>query len=143
MLNFQKNLRQNRDLKNIIKFDMKGSIRIKKEDFDMSKIPKECILTDIENEEDENNPHPYLKLKAKERDTEYSGKVHKTLLSFAKRDSPIHCEIIDIRNPSKTIICTYNHQPRLFVPLQNKNGYYLRCILPDELKQIQGFPIRF
>ena len=27
-----------------------------------------------------------------------------------------------------------------FVPLQNKNGYYLRCLLPDELKQIQGFP---
>jgi DNA (cytosine-5)-methyltransferase 1 len=131
------------NLKNIIKFDMKGSIRIKKEDFDMTKIPKECILTDMENEEDENKPHPYLKLKAKEKNTEYKGKVHKTLLSFAKRDSPIHCEIIDIRNPSKTIICTYNHQPRLFVPLLNKNGYYLRCILPDELKQIQGFPADF
>jgi DNA (cytosine-5)-methyltransferase 1 len=62
------------------------------------------------------------------------------MLSFGKRDSPIHCEIIDIRKPSKTIICTYDHQPRLFVPLQNKNGYYLRCLLPDELKQIQGFP---
>tara|TARA_B100001123_G_scaffold371899_1_gene435441 strand:+ start:450 stop:1694 length:1245 start_codon:yes stop_codon:yes gene_type:complete len=140
---FPEELTTKPDLKNIIKFDMKGSIRIKKEDFDMSKIPKECILTDMENEEDENEPHPYLKLKAKERDTEYSGKVHKTLLSFAKRDSPIHCEIIDIRNPSKTIICTYNHQPRLFVPLLNKNGYYLRCILPDELKQIQGFPADF
>ena len=47
---------------------------------------------------------------------------------------------VDIENPSKTIICTYARQPRLFVPLQNKNGYYLRCLLPDELKQIQGFP---
>ena len=24
--------------------------------------------------------------------------------------------------------------------VKNKNGYYLRCLLPDELKQIQGFP---
>ena len=131
------------NLKDIIKFDMKGSIKVSKLDFDMTKIPKECILTDMENDESENNPHPYLKCKAKEKNTEYAGKVHKTLLSFSKRDSPIHCEVIDIRNPSKTIICTYNHQPRLFVPLQNKNGYYLRCILPDELKQIQGFPLDF
>lgn len=131
------------NLKKIIKFDMKGAIKIKKEDFDMTKIPKECILTNMDNEEDENEPHPYLKLKAKQRNTEYSGKVHKTLLSFAKRDSPIHCEIIDIRLPSKTIICSYSHQPRLFVPLQNKKGYFLRCILPDELKQIQGFPQDF
>lgn len=109
----------------------------------MTKIPKECILTDMDNDEDENNPHPYLKVKAKAKDVEYKGKVHTNLLSFSKRDSPIHCEIIDITKPSKTIICTYEHQPRLFVPLQNKNGYYLRCILPDELKQIQGFPKDF
>ncbi len=43
----------------------------------------------------------------------------------------------------KTIICAYDHQPRLFVPLKNRNGYYLRTILPDELKQIQGFPANF
>lgn len=131
------------NLKEIIKFDMTGAIKIKKEDFDMTKIPKECILTDMDNDEDENNPHPYLKVKAKAKDVEYKGKVHTNLLSFSKRDSPIHCEIIDITKPSKTIICTYEHQPRLFVPLQNKNGYYLRCILPDELKQIQGFPKDF
>ena len=51
-----------------------------------------------------------------------------------------HCEIIDIRQPSKTIICTYEHQPRLFVPLKNPSGCYLRMLLSDELKQIQGFP---
>ena len=27
--------------------------------------------------------------------------------------------------------------------LKNKNGYFLRCLLPDELKQIQGFPKDF
>ena len=133
------------NLLNIIQFSMEGAIKIEPDDFDMTTIPPECILTDMENDdgEDTDNIHPYLRLKAKKRGEEYAGKVHHCLLSFSKRDSPIHCEIIDIRNPSKTIICSYDHQPRLFVPLRNKNGYYIRCILPDELKQIQGFPADF
>ena len=106
----------------------------------MTKIPKECILTDMDNNEIENNVHPYLKVIAKKRDYIYQNKPYPNRLSFSKRDSPVHSEIIDIRKPSKTIICTFNHQPRLFVPLKNKNGYYLRCLLPLELKQIQGFP---
>jgi len=128
------------NLMNIVKFDMTGSIKIEPEDFDMSTIPAQCIITDMENEEDEGNPHPYLRLKAKRRNETYGDKTYANMLSFGKRDSPIHCEIIDIRGPSKTIICTYEHQPRLFVPLRNKKGYFLRCLLPDELKQIQGFP---
>lgn len=131
------------NLKNIIKFNMKGAIKISDEDFAKFKVPEECILTNNENEEDENNPHPYLKSIYSKRNIEYKGKTHNILFSFGKRDSPIHCEIININNPSKTIICTYEHQPRLFVPLKNKNGYYLRCMLPDELKQIQGFPADF
>ena len=136
------------NLQDIVRFSMEGAIKIDPDDFDMSSIEKkapECIMTDLTNDEgeDEENVHPYLRLKAKSRDVEYDGKTHHSLLSFSKRDSPIHCEIIDVRNPSKTIICTYDHQPRLFVPLRNKNGYYLRCLLPDELKQIQGFPADF
>ena len=132
-------------LENIIKFDMEGSIKIEKDDFDMESLPNECVVTDLNNTEgeDTSNVHPYLKLKAKTRNQTWAEKTHYTTLSFSKRDSPIHAEIIDIRNPSKTIICTYDHQPRLFVPLRNSNGYYLRCILPDELKQIQGFPIDY
>ena len=107
-------------------------------------LESEGLYTNNYNEdEDINNIHPYLRLKAKTRNQEYNGKVHENMLSFSKRDSPVHAEIIDIRNPSKTIICTYDHQPRLFVPLKNKKGYFLRCILPDELKQIQGFPSHF
>lgn len=133
------------DLKDILKFDMKGAIQIDPDDFDMTIIPEECILKDMTNteSEDEDGVHPYLRLKAKTRNESYNGKTHHSLLSFSKRDSPIHSEIIDIRRPSKTIICTYDHQPRLYVPLQNKNGYFLRCLLPDELKQIQGFPPDF
>ena len=136
------------NLQDIVGFDMEGAIKIEIDDFDMTditSIPPECIMTDLTNDEgeDEENIHPYLRLKAKTKNVEYGGKTHDSLLSFSKRDSPIHCEIIDVRNPSKTIICTYDHQPRLFVPLRNKNGYYLRCLLPDELKQIQGFPSDF
>ena len=133
------------NLKNIIEFSMQGAIKINPDDFDMTTIPQECIVRDMDNDEDEDtdNIHPYLRLKAKVRDQQYGEKIHETTLSFGKRDSPIHAEIIDIRNPSKTIICTYDHQPRLFVPLQNKKGYFIRPILPDELKQIQGFPKDF
>ena len=135
----------NPNLKNIIKFSMEGAMKIRKEDFDFNTIPDECIIKDLNNEENEitENIHPYLKMKVNSKNEEYKGKIHKNLLSFSKRDSPIHIEIIDIRKPSKTIICTYDHQPRLFVPLQNKNGYFIRCLLPDELKQIQGFPSNY
>ena len=133
------------NLKDIVHFNMDGAIRIDPDDFDMTSIPTECVLTNLSNDdgEDEQNVHPYLRLKSKTRNEVYDGKTHHSLLSFSKRDSPIHCEIIDIRKPCKTIICTYDHQPRLFVPLRNKNGYFLRCLLPDELKQIQGFPANF
>ena len=108
----------------------------------MTTIPTECMLSNSGDASADDTPqiHPYLRLKAESRDTTYLNRTYPSLLSFGKRDSPIHSEIIDIRNPSKTIICTYDHQPRLYVPLKNSNGYYLRCLLPDELKMIQGFP---
>lgn len=128
-------------LRDIVEFSMEGAIQIEPEDFDMHSIPPECIVADLDNElTQDTNIHPYLTLKAKTRNSEYNGVVHKNTLSFAKRESPIHAEVVDIRNPSKTIICTYDHQPRLFVPLRNKNGFYLRPFTVKELQQIQGFP---
>ena len=48
---------------------MEGAIKIEPDDFDMTKIPEECIVTDMENDdgEDDGNIHPYLRLKAKKR----------------------------------------------------------------------------
>ncbi|NBO61813.1 MAG: DNA (cytosine-5-)-methyltransferase [Flavobacteriia bacterium] len=75
-------------------------------------------------------PHPFVVLKAGEK-----------LLSCSKRVSPIHSEVIDLNKPSKTIICTYDHQPRLLVGLKHQDGRrFVRTLLPDELQQIQGFP---
>lgn len=127
-------------LENIIKFSMEGCLRMYEEDFDFNEIPEKCILTDMNNEEDENNYHTYLKSKRDMIDKSYGGKEYDTLFSFGKRGSAIHCEIIDIRKPCKTIICSYEHQPRLFVPIKNKNGTYVRMLMDDELKQIQSFP---
>jgi len=142
---FPDKIKNKPNLKDIIEFSMEGSVKIEPEDFDMTTIPVECIIKDLENDEDEDlidkdrKPHPNLVLLAKKRDYVYKEKEYPNRLTFGKR-IPVGGEIIDIRKPSKTIICTYARQPRLFVPLQNKNGYYLRCLLPDELKQIQGFP---
>lgn len=78
-------------------------------------------------------PHPFVVLKSNEK-----------LLSCTKRDSPIHSEVMNLSLPSKTIICTYDHQPRLLVGLKKPDGSsYVRTLLPDELKQIQGFPSDF
>lgn len=127
-------------LEAFISYDMRGAIRVPDEWF--TDIPQECILTSDTPDHPMDTPHPYLvsKLDADEQHRSYKGVTYQQLFSFGKRISPIHCEIIDIRNPCKTIICTYEHQPRLFVPLKNLSGYYLRTLYPDELKQIQGFP---
>lgn len=130
-------------LEHIIKFNMNNTLSIPKDIYNFDNIPPECIFTDLENDEEEQSAHPYLKLKRDTPDKTYSNKTHDCLFSFAKRDSPIHCEIVDVRNPAKTIICTYNHQPRLFVPQMNKNGQFLRSMSPDELKQIQSFPLEY
>ena len=113
-------------LKNIVSFNMKGAFQVS--DVQFKNIPDECILTDMNNDETETEFHPFAK----------SPSVNG--FSFGKRDSPRHCEIVDIREPTKTIICSYKFQPRLYVPLKNKNGCFLRPFTIDELKMIQGFP---
>lgn len=74
-------------------------------------------------------PHPYLLRKLKEKN-----------ISFKKRISPFHAEIVDIDFPTKTIHCGYSFQPRLFVLLKNKKGKFIRPFNTRELAQIQGFP---
>ena len=135
------NKTKNGDLKNIIEFNMTGALKIEPDylDFDFSDLPDECVLTDMENDEEENNPHPNLVQLATKRDYVRKDKQRPHRLHFGRR-LDVGGEIIDIRKPINTIICSYAHCPRFFIPLKNKNGNFLRCLLPDELKQIQGFP---
>jgi len=132
------------NLQDIVKFSMEGALKITPNDFDMSSVPNECILKDMDNDEIEqtdgpNKPHPNLISLARMRNYTYQGKEYPIRLHFGKR-IPVVGEVINIRKSINTIICTYARQPRFFVPQQNKNGYYLRILIPDELKQIQGFP---
>ena len=64
------------------------------------------------------------------------------LISFGVRKGGYHGEVMDPDRPSKTIICTYNLCPRLFVGLWNPavNKRWVRCLTVRELAQIQGFP---
>ncbi len=61
-------------------------------------------------------------------------------LSFGKRASPTHSEVVDPDGFSKTLICTYNRMPRMFVAVRCEGRLYLRPYTIDEAKQIQGFP---
>lgn len=88
------------------------------------KINKNVIIT--------GKPHPFLLKKIKE------GK-----LSFGKRISPNHAEIVDIDVPTKTIHCGYSFQPRLFVLLKKEQEIFIRPFNTNELAQIQGFPKHF
>uniref|UniRef100_A0A6C0AU08 DNA (cytosine-5-)-methyltransferase n=1 Tax=viral metagenome TaxID=1070528 RepID=A0A6C0AU08_9ZZZZ len=136
----------NPNLRNIVKYDMSNTLKVDDALFDG--IPDECILINMDDNQtyqDNNDAHPYLvsKVFATGDNLSYGGKTHEHLFSFGKRISPIHCEIVDIRQCCKTVICSYDHQPRFFVPIRNPSGSFLRVLLPDELKQIQGFPANY
>jgi DNA (cytosine-5)-methyltransferase 1 len=93
-------------------------------------IPEHCAIKIPEDVEPSGTPHPYMMKKHKEE-----------LISFGKRDSPIHSEVLDLRKPCKTLICAYTFQPRLYIGLVKPSGKkYIRCLTTREAAQIQGFP---
>ena len=126
-------------LRGILRFDMEGAYEVPKELFEEAGVPDRAIL--LGEGEPSGEPHPYVVDRSNVRGVDYRGKNYGTYaLSFGKRKSPIHAEIVDPDGLSKTIICTYGHQPRLFVALGVGDRRYLRCLSVDELKEIQGFP---
>lgn len=121
---------------NFIEKTLKGCVEIPAD------LVKNKNVVDVTTNDLNGKVHPYIS-SILNKIPEYNGKKFKHLLSYGKRDSPIHLEIIDYKNPSKTIICTYERQPRLLVPLKYQNTYYVRPFTINELKQIQGFPRDF
>ena len=113
-----------RGLTDIIETTMEGAIET---DLD---VPDECSVLVSDDAEPTGTPHPFMVLKHQEG-----------LISFRKRDSPIHSEVLDFRTPCKTFICAYTFQPRLYVGLRKSNGKkYIRCLTVREAAQIQGSP---
>jgi DNA (cytosine-5)-methyltransferase 1 len=93
-------------------------------------LPPECCVEVDEDAEPIGTPHPFLVKKHNEN-----------LISFRKRDSPIHSQVLDLRTPCKTFICAYTFQPRLYIGLVKPSGKkYIRCLTIREAAQIQGFP---
>ena len=66
---------------------MEGTIKIEHEDFDMSTIPEECIIKDLDNDDESSNPHPNLIALAKKRDYIYKGKEYPNRLNFGNMPS--------------------------------------------------------
>lgn len=64
------------------------------------------------------------------------------LISFGVRKGGYHGMVVNPDVACNTIISTYNLCPRLFVGLYNPvtKKYWIRCMTPRELGQIQGFP---
>ena len=85
-------------------------------------------LSSKEREEDPDLPKLY---------TEPAG-----LISYGVRKGSYHGMIVHPDRACNTIISTYNLCPRLFVGLYNAatGTYWIRCMTPKELGQIQGFP---
>ena len=77
-------------------------------------------------------PHPYLKQK-----------VGEDLVSFSRRVSPYHVEVVDLDRPAKTIHSGYEFQPRLFPALKTRESFFVRTFFPEELAEIQGLPRGF
>lgn len=126
-------------LKDILKFDMEGALKVPKELIDEAGVNEDSIL--VGEGQPSGKVHPYLISQEKVRGVVWNDKrISEYQFSFGKRISPIHCELVDITKPSKTIICTYDHQPRLYVTLKTSDGYYIRPYTISELQQIQGFP---
>ena len=93
-------------------------------------IPPECVVSIPQDMDPTGTPHPFMVLKHRQN-----------LISFRKRDSPIHSEVLELARPCKTFICAYTFQPRLYVGLQKPDGTkYIRCLTLREAAQIQGFP---
>jgi DNA (cytosine-5)-methyltransferase 1 len=113
-----------RGLQDIVEQSMEGAIET------TLPLPPECCVCVPDDAEPTGTPHPFLVKKHEEN-----------LISFRKRISPIHSEVLDLRNPCKTLICAYTFQPRLYVGLSKSSGKkYIRCLTVREAGQIQGFP---
>jgi len=106
------------------------------------------------HEQPQGKPHPNLvrlmsgirSLTPSEREERPDDKIvteHYPLLSYGRRMSSYHGEIVDPDAASKTIICTYQSCPRLFVGIQQGSKRWVRTFTLTELAQLQGFPANY
>lgn len=142
-------------LRPLIEDTLEGAIDFPKDKIQENTDTKFWFHTNLESPPKDNIIHPNLiRLMAGIRnksklelinDTQSNDKTiinPNGLISFGRRISPYHGEIVDLNKQCKTIICTYATCPRLFVGLHNpdKDKYWIRTFTLNELAQIQAFP---
>lgn len=114
-------------IRGMVHFGLDGGVRVDPNDVDGG------IRTWLEGEGRPEGPaHPYLIQKLGEK-----------LLSYGRRISPFHVEVVDLDEPAKTIHSGYEFQPRLFPAMKTSEGFFIRTFRPEELARIQGFPEGF
>ena len=94
---------------------MEGALKVPKELIEEAGVAEESILHG--EGEPSGKVHPYLTLHEKTRGVIWKDKrVSEYQFSFGRGYHRFTG--VDITKPSKTIICTYDHQPRLYVALK-------------------------
>jgi DNA (cytosine-5)-methyltransferase 1 len=116
----------------ILKFSLEDALKIENKDI-LKEIKKGKCLENLNNKDKVSGKPPSNLLKC----------YNNSNISFRTRNSPIHSCIIDFTDVSRTILCSYGRIPRLFVPVRNYNGTYLRPYTVRELQLIQSFPVNF
>ena len=121
-------LRVNKD---ILEYSLVNALKIEKQNIlDLIPIDK-FIYSDINEQVSGNPPTNLVKC------------YNNNEFSFKKRSKSTFSCIIDLEDLSRTIISTYGRMPRLFVPIKNLSGFFLRPYTIKELQSIQGFPSDF
>lgn len=118
---------ENKYNKDILKYSLENAIQIQSE-YILDIIPEEQYLSSVSNDYPIGNPPTNL-IKCYDN-------LH---FSFKKRSKPHFSCVIDKDDVSRTILSTYGRMPRLFVPIKNRNGKYVRPYTVRELQLIQGF----
>lgn len=118
--------------KDILQFSLERAIQIWDTDI-INLIPESKFVKDMENTQLPTHKPPTNLVKC------YTLKH----ISWKKRKKPTYSCIIDKDDFARTIISTYSRMPRLFVPIKNSHGSFLRPYTITELQQLQGFPKDF
>lgn len=130
---------ENNTVRNICEFSLVNALKVEKQKF-LDIIPDDKVIE--ANPESEDNV------------ANISGSIATNLLkcyeersnhglSFGSRSKSTFSDIEDLDDQTHTILCAYNRMPRLFIPMKNSNGVFLRPFNIKELKQIQGFPVDY
>jgi len=130
---------------NCLEFSLENALKINKELSDKIGIPDDKWIEDLDDIT-EPSGKPATNLIKCSKFTEVIDKKGKEVthgISFKKRNYPTYSCVVDKNDYARTITARYDTMPRLFVPVKNKKGSYLRTYTVNEAKQIQGFPENF